>query len=813
VIGLGWRLAAGGDRSARVRLLLMSSGVALAVALLLAVTGALPAALARLDKVGARHVVYDDSALAPGDGVRTQVTAGFWRGRQLRLLEVEVIGPPVAPPPGIPALPAPGQVVVSPALHEALAGPHGAELAPRLPGRVVGTIGRAGLVGPEELYAVAGASPGTLAGQTVGRGFQGSGGPKMLVSDNGGSARVMTEGPSDLLRVAVLLAGVGLVVPLLLLVITSTRLSAASRERRASAMRLVGATPRQMRTLGAFEGLVVGTLGALGGGCLFLLLRPAVAVLLPVTHGLYATDIQPPLPVAALVLLAVPALSVAAGVLALRRSVASPLAGSRQATARKAGASRLLPLAAGLLLLLAAYVERTAVLGGSKLGGVVLLTGAALSLAGTAVAGAALARMSGLTLTRWGRGPASQLAGQRLVLDPQSSARALTGTAMVIVVIGWLLGFLPLLSQSSPNGTGELAAALRPATVVASVSTSTTATTTGGPATDTAVRAAGAVPGVRTIAQVRTAALLPVGTSRPDTRDGASASGEAQPVNAVPTVSAVVADCGELAGVLRSPLPQCKPGMIMSLADANRDPAELAALGPLQLLDPLGKPVPGRTVALSGDLPVLALPSGLHAGIDGFSLHGDVLIPPSLFGEAVPVASLLVATDGSPDTVEAVRAALGTLSTVFPPVTAEEAVVLARSATDGYAQAALIGTLVVVLVGGMSLAVTTADGLRERRRAHAALVALGMPVRLLRRAVLLQTAVPLMLSVGLAILVAAAASWLYLHMVADGGLVPTLPWRGYLTVGATAALAALLATALALPFVNSASRPEALRSE
>lgn len=139
---------------------------------------------------------------------------------------------------------------------------------------------------------------------------------------------------------------------------------------------------------------------------------------------------------------------------------------------------------------------------------------------------------------------------------------------------------------------------------------------------------------------------------------------------------------------------------------------------------------------------------------------------------------------------------------------------LARSATDGYAQAALIGTLTVVLVGGLSLAVTTADGLRERRRAQAALVALGMPVRLLRRAVLLQTAAPLLLSVGLAILVAVAASWLYLHLAADSDtLVPALPWLGYLTVGAAAALAALLATGLALPFVNSASRPAALRTE
>lgn len=800
--GLGWRLAVGGDRSARVRLLLMSTGVALAVALLLAVTGALPAALTRLDKSGARAVVHDDSAAARTDGVRAQVTVGFWRGKQLRLLEVEVLGRSVAPPPGIAALPAPGQVLVSPALARALVGSHADELRPRLPGSVVGTVGQAGLVGPQELYAVAGAAPGVLPDGELGRGFQGHGGPRWLVSVDNGPLWEVTQGPGDELRVAVLLAGVGLVVPLLLLVVTATRLSAASRDRRMSAIRLIGATARQLRLLGAFEGLVVGAVGAVAGGGLFLLLRPTAAALLPVPNGLYAADVRPSLPVALLVLLGVPVLSAVAGVVALRRPVASPLATSRQAGAGRAGARRLLPLATGLLLLLAAYADRTDVLRGGTRGVALLLGGATLCLVGTAMAGAALARVCGVALASWGRGPASQLAGRRLVMDPQGSARALTGTALVVVVVGWLLAFLPLLALSSPNGTGELSAALRPGTVVAPVSTSTP------PALlHAAVRAAAGVPGVGTVAAIGTASLLPVGSRLPDTYS-ATTEAQDQPVNAI------VADCRELAGILRSPLPSCRPDTIMAMQDASYDAAAVAAKGTLQLLDQRGQALSGRSVAFPPDLPMLSVPPALQAGIDGFAMYGDLIVPPSLFGDAVPVGTLLIGTDGTASTIEAVRAALGALPTVFPPVTAEEAVVLARGTTDGYARTALIGILTVVLVGGLSLAVTTVDGLRERRRAQAALVALGTPVRLLRRAVLLQTTCPLLLSVGLAILVAAVASWLYLHLAADSGtLVPGLPWVGYGTVGAAAVLAALLATALALPFVNSASRPEALRTE
>jgi hypothetical protein len=223
--------------------------------------------------------------------------------------------------------------------------------------------------------------------------------------------------------------------------------------------------------------------------------------------------------------------------------------------------------------------------------------------------------------------------------------------------------------------------------------------------------------------------------------------------------------------------------------------------------------VPGRTVTISEDVPKLALPSGLQAGIDGFSLHGDVLVPPSVFGEAVPVATLLIGTDGSAGTIEAVRAALGALPTVFPPVTAEEAVRLARSTTDGYARAALIGTLIVVLVGGISLAVTTVDGFESDA---------GRTLHLSRWACRYDCcAAPCCCKR----LFRCCSTWAWPscrrrrvvalpHLAADsegtrpGTALARLPHR---RCGCRSR--ALLATVLALPFVNSASRPEALRSE
>lgn len=90
-----------------------------------------------------------------------------------------------------------------------------------------------------------------------------------------------------------------------------------------------------------------------------------------------------------------------------------------------------------------------------------------------------------------------------------------------------------------------------------------------------------------------------------------------------------------------------------------------------------------------------------------------------------------------------------------------------------------------------------------------------MPLRLLRRSVLLQVATPLLLCLALAVIASAIASAVYLRL---GSPDPTqeavpLPWSGYTVIAATAAAATLLATASVLPLLRAASRPDALRTE
>jgi hypothetical protein len=783
-------LVFGTDRSGRIRLVMMVGGVAAAVALLLGVTGALPAAAQRIGKTVGRGVAHTGDAAVRTEGVRARLSVGFWRGHELRVLLVEVTGPPVAPPVGVPRIPRPGEVFVSPALADALAGEHAAEVAPRVPGTVVGTVSRAGLVGPDELYAIAGVVPGTLHGYSYQEGYAAGFArpPQGLFFSSAayvdGTGMRQESGPVDEALIALGIGLVAFIAPLVVLVGTSTRLSAASRERRASAMRLIGATSRQMRRLGAVEGGVVGVLGAAVGAALFLLLRAPAVAAIPVQDGLYAAEVAPPWPAWLLVLAGVPALTALTGTLALRRAVSSPLEVRRLAAAPRGGGWRLVPLGLGLVMVAGAYADRDAVFTGAWHGRGLLFGGAALCLVGITVGAASVTRVAGRLLARWGPGMASQFAGRRLIGDPAGVARAITGAALVVVVAGWVLALLPVLTPSGTIGTDDIVAAVRPQTVVVSLNRDAPV--------DQTVADLRSVPGVSAAVPVRRVSMVPAGGGDAD------------------TVRALVADCADLAQVLRTAPSGCRPGTVQRLEGGLSVPTGL-----LRPVSPTNQPLPpGPTVAVPADPTTVELPTVYS---EMLALDADILIPPVLLSRDAPdawLSKVLVATDGRATTVEAVRTRLGTRQTPYPPVTPEELVALDRSAAGGYGRPALVGVLAVVLAGGLSLAVTTADTLRERRRAHAALTAMGVPARTLRRSVLLQAAVPLVLTIGLAVLVTAATSWLYLRVTAPGGTEPpALPWTGYAAIGAAALAACLLATAAALPFVRAATRPDALRTE
>ena len=177
-----------------------------------------------------------------------------FRDTEVRGRLVRVIGPGAPLPPGVTRLPGPGELVVSPALAQLLDSPDGALLRPRLPGRVIGTIGHAGLQGPSELvfYRGVGDIPA----------------PWRYVTRFGSVAQ-----PPGLDPVLLLLAGVALaalLMPVAVFIATAARFGGEARDRRLAALRLVGADRATTVRVAAGESALGGLLGVIAGAALFL---------------------------------------------------------------------------------------------------------------------------------------------------------------------------------------------------------------------------------------------------------------------------------------------------------------------------------------------------------------------------------------------------------------------------------------------------------------------------------------------------------------------------------------------------------------
>ncbi|MEV0234060.1 hypothetical protein [Nonomuraea sp. NPDC050786] len=207
-----------------------------------------------------------------------------------------------------------------------------------------------------------------------------------------------------------------LTVPVAGLVHQANRLASATRERRLAGLRLAGATPGEVRLLGALEGGLLALLGSAGG-----------AVVYVVTH-LAGPLVQVPV-VMALVVLG----GVLSGVRAGRHVVASPLGVVRRSRLRGPRARDLLLVVAGVGL----YTFGVVVKARFPIAGVYGLTvtmtvGMVLLLFGTTLAATWLIRAYARLAGRRAGSPEMLLAARLVEADPRAWARALSVVSLTV---------------------------------------------------------------------------------------------------------------------------------------------------------------------------------------------------------------------------------------------------------------------------------------------------------------------------------------------------------------------------------------------
>ncbi|GAB1508246.1 FtsX-like permease family protein [Actinophytocola sp. KF-1] len=763
---LGVRLAVGGGRTSWARLTLTAVGIAIATAVLLVAASA-----GSMQEQREQRQYADFVADQPVEGVDpTYVDRNHteFLGEPVNVSYVAATGPNAAKPDALPALPGPGEMYASPALADLLASPDGELLKPRFPEKVIGTLSQDMVELPGDLRAWVGVDEEVLADVPGVVSAYGFGVPPEAID-------------LEPAMMALLLVGaVVLLLPVFIFVTSASRIAGAERDRRLSALRLVGSGSRQVRRIAAAESLAGAFAGMLLGAVVFVVARQFTEEIDLFGERAYVSDVVPDPVLTVLIVLLVPALSVLTALFALRRTIIEPLGVVRQSKpVRRRLWWRLALIVLGVVLL-------TTQLGAddnSDTWAWAVSGGAALLLVGVPVL---LPWLIERVAGQVAGGPTSWLlAIRRLQLDSGTSARVVGGVAVVLA--GAITLQTVLMSVEGEIGLPD-GVELPPPAVEVSTAVDRVA------AVSEEVAAADGVEAVHTM---RYSSLSE--TERTD-------SG----------FSMVVLDCAGIADLVH--VRDCADGDVFLVRDeyssppkpgaelewreyqnksnADWDPENYVVTGTwtvpadARTIDrPASTSVYSSVIVTPGAIDLAALPDDDSATV--FAMVGPDLTAAQLEGIRNSVAEHRIGTyvysfNTGPDLNEN-----------------QQTYVAIRTAL--YA-----GSIFTLLLAGVSLLVLALEQIRERRRTLAMLTASGVPRAVLGRSLLWQVALPIALGVVVALITGIGLAALVMRLTEDPMVVD---WAGVALLCAGAIALSLLVSAMTMPSLRNATRLTALRTE
>jgi hypothetical protein len=813
VIPLGLRLAVNGGREAITRLVILAIAVGLGVGLLLTAVAATNAVTAWNN----RHAWYWTGTAWVPPGPATGAAPLWWHpgsdifhGQTISRFDVAATGTSSPVPPGITHDPAPGQYYASPALAALLRSTPADQLAGRYPGRLAGTIGDAALPSPSSLVIVVGRTPAQLAhapnsvpvtsisttevGWPVPPTEANPRGLAYAPADTGGG-----QSSIDLILTVVALA---ILAPVLIFIGTATRLSAARREERFAAMRLVGATRRQVSLLAAVESTVAGILGVAAGFGIFFLLRVPVAGIPLIGQPFFPGELSLSLPDILVVAIGVPVFAAVAALWALRRVNISPLGVARRATPAPPRAWRVAPLLAGLAELgfWTVHGHPASIPGQIQ----AFASSFLLIIVGLFIAGPWLTMAAARAMARWTSRPSTLIAARRLADDPRAAFRAVSGLVLALFIT--TVAVVAITTQNAKNLTRFASAA------EASVLTDQLSVSGKGPS-----GGLNAVGGGR----VGRVGPGPAGSGQGG-GNGPGAPGQAGggvgpgPAARIAPLTARLDGIHGVQGVL---VVRADPRLTIPGAFQQHGfngfgngpvPAGVVSCAQLATVPALGRCPAGATTA--------AFPSdgfnGALFGADATAITWPAANIPVTRLDALRVDAIDVGTDGTAPTVEQARTVLEN-ARAYPAVSAVSTVgdIAARDnkKNNDYQQLANVVILISLPIAGCTLAAGIAAGLADRKRPFSLLRLTGARLATLRRVVALEGAVPLLAVAAVAIGTGFAGAAMFASEAQQRPMVP--PGAAYyLLVGGGIAVS-LGIIAATFPLLARITGPEVARNE
>ena len=786
MIPLGLRLVLSGGREAVTRLVVLAVAVGLGVGLLLTAVAATNAVSAWN---GRNNWLWTGTAWVP-PGPATGVAPLWWRpsgdvfdGQTIDRFDVAATGTSSPVPPGIPRDPGPGQYYASPALVALLRGTPASQLADRYPGHLAGVIGDAALPSPNSLVIIVGRTPAQLARTpstirvtSIATAVPGNAGSEQSVVNRQGLGYMPANGgapasASDLILSVVALA---ILAPVLIFIATATRLSAARREQRFAAMRLAGATRKQVSVLAATESTVAGILGVAVGFGIFFLLRTPVAGIPFIGTPFFPGDLSLSLLDVLVVAIGVPLAAAVAARLALHRVRISPLGVARRATPKPPRAWRTVPLLAGLAELgFWAVRGHPASISGQVQAFVSSFT---LIIVGLFIAGPWLTMAAARAMARWTSRPATLIAAGRLADDPTAAFRAVSGLVLALFIT--TVAVVAITTQNAKNLT-RWAGAAEADVLTNQVSASNQVAGGSGPGASQSTAPPGpAAPAAPLTAQLR----------------------------GVPGVQGVV--------VVRA-VPRLTIGAAFHNLGANQSstgpvPAGVVSCAQLATVPALGRCPAGATTA---KFPSDGF-SGALFGTDTTTITWPAVNVPAARLDTLGVDAINVATNGTMPALEQARTLLENAHAypaVSTPSTISDLVAQDNSKNTDYQQLANVVILVSLAISGCTLAAGIAAGLADRKRPFSMLRLAGARLATLRHVVALEGAVPLLAVAAVAIGTGFAGAAMFASEAQQHPMVA--PSAAYYLLTAAGIVVSLGIIAATFPLLARITGPEVARND